>query len=267
MTKEELIEKVTELYSDKDGFKEIMKCLKDDCYTACAEKVMTKEFGVNKELAVELYKQDEKKCENNYGFNYYDFIDSILGIYKQDEEKCKNSSDFRALAKSIIKNLNDIEWAIKIYKKAEETCYSGFRAISDFRALAEFIIKNSNDKEWAIKLYKKAEEKGCSFRELAESIIKNLNDKEWAIKLYKKVEKNCKNSYNFRYLAESIIENLNDKEWAIKLYKKAEKECKNSSDFGELTESIIKNLNDKEWGIELYPLSHLPTGPFSLCKD
>jgi hypothetical protein len=195
MTKAELIGKIRELYYN-DEFNSLMKDFRYKCYIDCAEKVMTEEFGLNKELAIEFYKKDEEECDD-----YFNCI---------------------KLAESIVKNLNDKEWATEIYKKIEEKYLNDDS--NSFKRLAESIIKNLNDREWAIKLYKKAEKEGIYFsKELAESIIKNLNDKEWAIKLYEKAERECTERNEFKELAESIIKNLNDKEWAIEIYKKSRK--------------------------------------------
>nr|MBC8214977.1 hypothetical protein [Candidatus Neomarinimicrobiota bacterium] len=169
---------------------------------------------------------------------------------KNTEEKSTNSNDYRNLADDICE-AGDKEWAIKVYKKAEEKAED----VDDLQALAESIAKTLGDKEWARKVYKKAEEKAEDGRDLhflAESIAETLGDKEWATKLFKKAEEKAEDVDDLQALAESIAKTLGDKEWARKVYKKAEEKAEDVDDLQALAESIAKTLGDKEWARKVY---------------
>jgi len=150
----------------------------------------------------------------------------LTKVFRYQENRAEKFWDYLPLASSIVKdeNLGDKDWAIKLYKKAEEL---GTESCSDYRTLAESIANNLGDKDWSIKVYKKAEElaKSCSdYRNLAESISKDesLGDKDWAIKLYKKVEIMVSNLYEFAEFAGSVShkDGLNDQKWSKEIFQK-----------------------------------------------
>ena len=104
---------------------------------------------------------------------------------KKAEEKVEDSDNFGNLADDIFENLNDKEWAKKVYKKAEGKSEDS----DDFCDLADKIFENLEDKEWTKEVYKKAEEKvedSDDFRDLANNILEKLGDKEWAKEVYNK---------------------------------------------------------------------------------
>jgi hypothetical protein len=106
-----------------------------------------------------------------------------------------------ALTKEQIKEFEEKE------KEAED--YEEFKRLAD--GIADF---GDGDLEWARKVYKKAEEKakkGVDFCKLADSLYEKLSDKEWALKNYIKADKiaNECDDYDILAWANDKIEEIN----------------------------------------------------------
>ena len=152
--------------------------------------------------------------------------------FKQEEKESDDSSGYMYLAEEVAE-AGDKEWALKLYKKAEELAEDK----DDYQSLAESVVDDDNvgDKEWALKLYKKAEELAedkDDYQSLAESVVgdDSLGDKEWARELYKK--------------AVELVEEPDDYEggWTV-----------DSDDYEDLADSIEDEdyLGDEEWAEEI----------------
>ena len=141
--------------------------------------------------------------------------------FKQEEKESDDSSGYMYLAEEVAE-AGDKEWALKLYKKAEELAENK----DDYESLAESVVDDDNvgDKEWALKLYKKAEELAeemDDYQSLAESVVDDdyLGDKKWARDLYKKAEELAEEMDDYEDLADSIEDYLGDEEWAEEIRK------------------------------------------------
>tara|TARA_A100001015_G_scaffold257192_1_gene299689 strand:+ start:199 stop:945 length:747 start_codon:yes stop_codon:yes gene_type:complete len=176
-------------------------------------------------------------------------------VYKKAEGKAKTSDDFRFFGQSLFEKLNDKEWSLKQYKKAEDKAEYSEELYYIARALAE----DFNDKKNATSIYKKAIEKTTDCQELGLygwSIFKHLGDKEWADNVLNDAEKAANESSDFMYLAEQLCE-MNNKEWSIRLYKKAEEQIGEEDYIGinkymNLADELNDKLADKNWAKEIY---------------
>jgi len=148
--------------------------------------------------------------------------------FKAQEIEAEYLSDFTYLAEEIL-NEGDEDWALKIYKKAED-----------------FIAKNK---------YEDDSDKLCDLQSLAESISHDdyLADKKWGETLFKKAEVLLKIFDDYKCLGDSVSEKyyLDDKVWGKNIYKKGLELAKASTDYKNLYESIEIYLNDKLWAKEI----------------
>ncbi len=98
-----------------------------------------------------------------------------MRLYKKSEAlaETQDSGNLRNLADSLCQNLGDLEWAKKIYQKAEDKA----KAFYEFRWLAERLCENMGDLDWAKSGYRKAENKAndsSDFCRLKNSMYENL---------------------------------------------------------------------------------------------
>ena len=105
--------------------------------------------------------------------------------FKQEEKESDDSSGYMYLAEEVAE-AGDKEWALKLYKKAEELAENK----DDYESLAESVVDDDylGDKKWARDLYKKAEELAeemDDYEDLADSIEDYLGDEEWAEEIRK----------------------------------------------------------------------------------
>jgi len=125
--------------------------------------------------------------------------------FKQEEKESDDSLGYMYLAEEVAE-AGDKEWALKLYKKAEELAEDK----DDYQSLAESVVGDDSlgDKEWARELYKKAVElveepddyeggwtvDSDDYEDLADSIEDEdyLGDEEWAEEIRNKAMANYK---------------------------------------------------------------------------
>ena len=100
---------------------------------------------------------------------------------------------------------------IKEFKAVEKEAEDSYKLKQVADEIADF---GDGDLEWAKKVYKKAEEKAkksADFCKLADSLYEKLGDKEWALKNYIKADKiayEC-DDYDILAWANDKIEEIN----------------------------------------------------------
>ena len=174
--------------------------------------------------------------------------DRFLSTVKKAEAMAKNTAEIMSLA-GIVSD-TDKDWAIELYKKAEDKAES----FSDIfhQGLPDKV--KEIDKDWLIRLYQKAEPLVTTYGHLTQLANKVKEfDKDWAIKLYQKAEQKADNSHDLSALADLVFPYV-DRDWVIKLLEKAEEKAKEFHDFLLIGEVYGKadGLADKDKAIVFF---------------
>tara|TARA_Y100000385_G_scaffold240804_1_gene256887 strand:+ start:1953 stop:3272 length:1320 start_codon:yes stop_codon:yes gene_type:complete len=165
----------------------------------------------------------------------------FLATAKKAEAMAKDTAEMISLAGLV--SDTDMDWAIKLYKKAEDKAES----FSDIfhKGLPDKV--KEIDKDWLIRLYQKAESLATIYVHLVQLAdqVKEL-DKAWAIKLYQKAEQKADDSNELIDLGELVLPF--NKDWAIKLLGKAEDKAEEFNDFLSLGDAYgnADGLADKD---------------------
>ena len=175
---------------------------------------------------------------------------------KDRESEIDNAWDYENLASELVE-LGDKEWAIKLFKKAEEVSENS----SEFLSLANCISNNEwgiGDRDWARRLYKEIIDK-----EEELDVIQNIsagvgnedyfNDKKWAIEILQTTIKHLESADDFQYTAFQLAL-YGDKKSAIELFKKAEEKMDYLRGLLNLASQICndESLGDKKWALKVY---------------
>jgi tetratricopeptide (TPR) repeat protein len=175
---------------------------------------------------------------------------------KDRESEIDNAWDYERLACELVK-LGDKEWAIKLFKKAEEVSENS----SEFLSLANCISNNEwgiGDRDWARRLYKEIldkEEELDVIQDISSGVGDEdyFNDKKWAIEILQTTIKHLESADDFQYTAFQLAL-YGDKKSAIELFKKAEEKMDYLRGLLNLASQICndESLGDKKWALKVY---------------
>ena len=178
-------------------------------------------------------------------------------IYQIILDKAISISNIIDIADSILNNLKDKKWVVKIYKQAIQQA----NTTSDILRLPTAIANEYGefkDLKWAKEILLVALDLCVSFDDynrLSDTIFLALNDTKWAIEVLTIGEKYARTSFDFKELGASYCGGYNmdpvDMEKARKFFKIAISKTQAIIDLYEITRHICKDLKDKEWAKEL----------------
>jgi hypothetical protein len=179
----------------------------------------------------------KKYCKNpEYSFEI---------AFKMDSYKC---ICYLWLSESILLNLADKLWAMRIFQLAKEKADNFLCYI----LLGEYSIKYFDDKIKAKKFYNLAKLKINNFYDyldLIESVAKYLKDEFLLKEICLLAEQIAEESYHYEYLIKYISKYIKDEKWIKRLYKKALKKFKDEKKlnfFTNLVKYPIKDLKLKK---------------------
>jgi tetratricopeptide (TPR) repeat protein len=175
---------------------------------------------------------------------------------KDRESEIDNAWDYERLASELVE-LGDKEWAIRLFKKAEEVSENS----SELLSLANCISNNEwgiGDRDWAKRLYKEIinkEEELEVIQDISSGVGDKdyFNDKKWAIEILQTTIKHLESANDFQYTAFQLAL-YGDKKSAIELFKKAEEKMDYLTGLLNLASQICndESLGDKKWALKVY---------------
>jgi hypothetical protein len=205
MTKKEIIKEIKSFYKSHDNLDEMVDDLTngDNYLSYWANNFAREDYPQNLELAKALY-----------------FLEEQIG---EDLTACVR------LASNIASNLEDKEWAIRLYKKAEEQV-EDLNELGHYNALISGIGYNLEDKEWTKDIVNRAIE-----------ALESADDwSEFAVM-----------SSELLTLAETIAteDGLNNKELSKDIFNKA-KEYEGVTDLLDAARKVKEIFEDDDWATE-----------------
>ena len=151
-----------------------------------------------------------------------------------------------ALASSAATDLDDPEYAKKLYSKAADRMDKG----DELMALAKSIVESLKDKALSLSIYKKAEPFYSTFDQLfklAKAILADTGDTDAAGEIFAKISTAKPNAVQLISAATALADEINDKPAALGFLKQAELAVKSNDDFKKTAEAVLKYADDPEW--------------------
>ena len=180
-------------------------------------------------------------------------------IYQIILDKAISSSDIINIAGSILNNLKDKKWVVKLYKQVMQQA----NTTSDILELPIAGIAHEDgefkDKKWAKEILLLGLDLCVTFDDynrLSGEIFLALDDTKWALDVLSVGEKYARTSFDFKELGATYSGGYNmdpvDMEKARKFLKIAVSKIQANTDLHEIARHVCQDLKDKVWAKELY---------------
>ncbi len=211
----------------------------NDEFKVMAEAVL--KYGKEQQWLDDITLQKEKR-ENNSDL-YEGFI--------QRELDAQVAAALWNLGHDVIQTTKDPPYARKLFAGAEKLA----RHIEDYITLAEFVVKDLDDKEWASRIYEQQFDAVTEFarkRKIVEAIVEVLQDQAKGRDYLKNMEADCNRPAEFIKLGITVHKILKDEGWTRSLFQEALVNSTDRYTLLNLAGKIITYLADRKWAEEIY---------------